>query len=143
MCFLPQGTSHQPGVNQRTMAELFAVAEDRSPHWQYHLHLSMVEVYRERVYDLMGEESMVEGQIKLGNEGNHLAGVKWIHVKNTEEAIRVRGVVGVAGLGGVGWDIFSALLLTGLYIRVCVCVCVCVCRCSSVARKGVLLLPQP
>ena len=95
----PQGTAHQPGVNQRAMEELFAVAEGRSPHWEYQVHLSMVEVYRERVYDLLGAESMVEVQIKLGNEGSHLAGVNWIQVKDTEEAARVRGGVGWGGVG--------------------------------------------
>ena len=101
------------------MAELFAVAEGRSPHWEYRVHLSMVEVYRERVYDLLGEESMVEVQIKLGNEGSHLAGVKWIHVKTTEEAIKVRS--GRTGAIAVTYISVMCVYVCVHLVHICVC----------------------
>lgn len=55
--FTMEGTEENRGVNYRTLKELFRIAEDRSGVMRYELHVSILEVYNEKIKDLLVENS--------------------------------------------------------------------------------------
>ena len=42
-----KGPSHDPGINQRALQELFRETADRSEEWEYVISVSVVEIYNE------------------------------------------------------------------------------------------------
>jgi len=52
-----EGTPENRGVNYRTLEELFRIADQRSRTMRYELFVSMLEVYNERIRDLLIENS--------------------------------------------------------------------------------------
>ncbi|XP_047979052.1 kinesin-like protein KIN-14S [Salvia hispanica] len=52
-----EGTSENRGVNYRTLKELFRISEERSTIMRYELFVSMLEVYNEKIRDLLVENS--------------------------------------------------------------------------------------
>ncbi|KAL1294164.1 hypothetical protein HN51_054832 [Arachis hypogaea] len=55
--FTMEGTPEQRGVNYRTLEELFRIAEERHGVMKYELCVSMLEVYNEKIRDLLVENS--------------------------------------------------------------------------------------
>ncbi|XVF57438.1 hypothetical protein PTKIN_Ptkin06aG0205300 [Pterospermum kingtungense] len=55
--FTMEGTPENRGVNYRTLGELFRVSGERSGVMKYELFVSMMEVYNEKIRDLLGENS--------------------------------------------------------------------------------------
>lgn len=53
--FTMEGTPENRGVNYRTLEELFRVSEERSSLMRYEFFVSMLEVYNERIRDLLPE----------------------------------------------------------------------------------------
>ncbi|KAK2436396.1 kinesin protein KIN-14S [Trifolium repens] len=51
--FTMEGTPEHHGVNYRTLEELFRISEDRQGTMKYELHVSMLEVYNEKIKDLL------------------------------------------------------------------------------------------
>lgn len=52
-----EGTSENRGVNYRTLEELFRISRERSSIMRYELLVSMLEVYNEKIRDLLVENS--------------------------------------------------------------------------------------
>lgn len=52
-----EGTPENTGVNYRTLEELFHISNDRSGFMRYELFVSMLEVYNEKIRDLLVENS--------------------------------------------------------------------------------------
>lgn len=52
-----EGTPEERGVNYRTLEELFKISEERKGIMKYQLHVSMLEVYNEKLRDLLVENS--------------------------------------------------------------------------------------
>lgn len=52
-----EGTAENRGVNYRTLEELFRVSEERSDIMRYQLFVSMLEVYNEKIRDLLVEDA--------------------------------------------------------------------------------------
>lgn len=50
-----EGTSENRGVNYRTLKELFRISSERSSTMRYELFVSMLEVYNEKIRDLLVE----------------------------------------------------------------------------------------
>lgn len=48
-----EGTSENRGVNYRTLKELFRISGERSSIMRYELFVSMLEVYNEKIRDLL------------------------------------------------------------------------------------------
>lgn len=70
--FTMEGTPENRGVNYRTLEELFRIADQRSRTMRYELFVSMLEVYNERIRDLLIENSSEPSkklEIKQGPEG--------------------------------------------------------------------------
>lgn len=55
--FTMEGTAENRGVNYRTLEELFRVSEERSDIMRYQLFVSMLEVYNEKIRDLLVEDA--------------------------------------------------------------------------------------
>lgn len=55
--FTMEGTPENRGVNYRTLKELFKISEERSGVMKYELYVSMLEVYNEKIRDLLAENS--------------------------------------------------------------------------------------
>lgn len=55
--FTMEGTPENRGVNYRTLEELFRISKDRSSTMKYELSVSMLEVYNEKIRDLLVENS--------------------------------------------------------------------------------------
>ncbi|GAY60104.1 hypothetical protein CUMW_199500, partial [Citrus unshiu] len=55
--FTMEGTPENRGVNYRTLEELFRVSKDRNGIMRYELFVSMLEVYNEKIRDLLVENS--------------------------------------------------------------------------------------
>jgi len=55
--FTMEGTPEHRGVNYRTLEELFRITEERHHTMKYELSVSMLEVYNEKIRDLLVENS--------------------------------------------------------------------------------------
>lgn len=55
--FTMEGTPEHRGVNYRTLEELFRITEERHDTMKYELSVSMLEVYNEKIRDLLVENS--------------------------------------------------------------------------------------
>ncbi|KAJ0795449.1 putative minus-end-directed kinesin ATPase [Helianthus annuus] len=55
--FTMEGTAENWGVNYRTLKELFRVSKERSDIMKYQLFVSMLEVYNEKIKDLLVEDT--------------------------------------------------------------------------------------
>ena len=55
--FTMEGTPEHRGVNYRTLEELFRITEERHGIMKYELRVSMLEVYNEKIRDLLVENS--------------------------------------------------------------------------------------
>ena len=55
--FTMEGTLENRGVNYRTLEELFRISRERSKIINYELFVSMLEVYNEKIRDLLVEKS--------------------------------------------------------------------------------------
>ena len=55
--FTMEGTPENRGVNYRTLEELFRISEEKGGVMRYELVVSMLEVYNEKIRDLLVENS--------------------------------------------------------------------------------------
>ena len=55
--FTMEGTPEERGVNYRTLEELFRISEERKGVMKYELNVCMLEVYNEKIRDLLVENS--------------------------------------------------------------------------------------
>lgn len=55
--FTMEGTPENRGVNYRTLEKLFSLSSERSSIMKYELSVSMLEVYNEKIRDLLVENS--------------------------------------------------------------------------------------
>ncbi|XP_074264750.1 kinesin-like protein KIN-14S [Silene latifolia] len=87
--FTMEGTPENRGVNYRTLKELFRIADHRSCTMKYELCVSMLEVYNERIRDLLVEntsEPPKKLEIKQSAEGTQeVPGLVEARVYGTEE----------------------------------------------------------
>ncbi|KAE8725230.1 hypothetical protein F3Y22_tig00009009pilonHSYRG00280 [Hibiscus syriacus] len=87
--FTMEGTPENRGVNYKTLEELFRIAGERGGVMKYELFVSMMEVYNEKIRDLLGENSNQPTKrldIKQAADGTQeVPGVVEASVYNTEE----------------------------------------------------------
>ncbi|CAN1199488.1 Kinesin-like protein KIN-14S, partial [Linum perenne] len=87
--FTMEGTPENRGVNYRTLEELFRISEERKGYMKYELYVSMLEVYNEKLRDLLVENSKEQSKrldIKQAADGTQeVPGLIESHVSSTEE----------------------------------------------------------
>uniref|UniRef100_A0A1J3K825 Kinesin-like protein n=1 Tax=Noccaea caerulescens TaxID=107243 RepID=A0A1J3K825_NOCCA len=87
--FTMEGTPENRGVNYRTLEELFHCSESRSRLMKFELSVSMLEVYNEKIRDLLVENSNHQPkklEVKQSAEGTQeVPGLVEAQVYNTDE----------------------------------------------------------
>ncbi|CAK9168033.1 unnamed protein product [Ilex paraguariensis] len=87
--FTMEGTPEKRGVNYRTLEELFRMSNERSSILRYELFVSMLEVYNEKIRDLLVEDCSQPAkklEIKQSAEGTQeVPGLVEAHVYGTDE----------------------------------------------------------
>ncbi|KAG4908602.1 hypothetical protein JHK82_057264 [Glycine max] len=87
--FTMEGTPEHRGVNYRTLEELFRITEERHGTMKYELSVSMLEVYNEKIRDLLVENSTQPTkklEIKQAAEGTQeVPGLVEARVYGTED----------------------------------------------------------
>ncbi|XP_071699078.1 kinesin-like protein KIN-14S [Rutidosis leptorrhynchoides] len=87
--FTMEGTAENRGVNYRTLEELFRVSEERSDIMKYQLFVSMLEVYNEKIKDLLVDDADQHAkklEIKQSAEGTQeVPGLSEVPVNKTDE----------------------------------------------------------
>ncbi|CAN4111141.1 unnamed protein product [Withania somnifera] len=87
--FTMEGTPENSGVNYRTLEKLFSLSSERSSIMKYELFVSMLEVYNEKIKDLLVENSNQPAkklEIKQSAEGTQeVPGLVEARVHSTDE----------------------------------------------------------
>ncbi|KAK9161217.1 hypothetical protein Syun_007558 [Stephania yunnanensis] len=87
--FTMEGTPENRGVNYRTLEELFRISNERGGTSKYELFVSMLEVYNEKIRDLLVENSNEPSkklEIKQAAEGTQeIPGLTEARVHSTDE----------------------------------------------------------
>ena len=78
-----EGTSAQPGVNYRTAVELFRLIEERKPAWRYEVEGGMVEIYNDKVRDLLGNGTGL--RVRHGDAGVQVPTATYVRVNDPTE----------------------------------------------------------
>nr|GEV11644.1 kinesin-like protein KIFC3 [Tanacetum cinerariifolium] len=84
-----EGTAENRGVNYRTLEKLFSLSEERSDTMRYEMSVSMLEIYNEKIRDLLVKDAKQPAKklkVKLSTEGTHeVSGLSEVRVHNTDE----------------------------------------------------------
>ncbi|KAJ8747981.1 hypothetical protein K2173_013119 [Erythroxylum novogranatense] len=85
--FTMEGTSHDRGVNYRTLQQLFKIVGEREETISYDISVSVLEVYNEQIRDLLALSPTGKRlEIKQVSEGvHHVPGTVEAKVENIEE----------------------------------------------------------
>ncbi|XP_062818041.1 kinesin-like protein KIFC3 isoform X2 [Anolis carolinensis] len=65
-----EGTRENPGINQRALQLLFSEVQAKASDWEYHISVSVAEIYNEALRDLLGKEPQEKLDIKLCPDGS-------------------------------------------------------------------------
>ncbi|KAK9845317.1 hypothetical protein WJX81_003385 [Elliptochloris bilobata] len=88
------GTAEDPGINFRTMCELFrSIKEERPAEMRYEITAAILELYNEAVYDLLAPGGKAELELARSAGGFDLPDLTRVSVKSAEQiqAIMARG----------------------------------------------------
>ncbi|XP_077376589.1 kinesin-like protein KIFC3 isoform X2 [Festucalex cinctus] len=87
-----EGVSSDPGLNQRALRLLFSHVSDKSPEWEFHICVSMLEIYNETLRDLLGEHPADKLDIKMNPDGSgqlHVPGLTRVPVRTFDDVNQV------------------------------------------------------
>jgi len=100
--FTMDGTDDNPGVNLRALRQLFKMAQDRAPMFEYNIKVAIFEIYNEEIRDLIAtadkankkdKDKDVELKVRhLPDGGVEVIGVTWIPVTTDSDVIRLSNV---------------------------------------------------
>eukprot|EP00736_Rhodelphis_marinus_P014317 Rmarinus@m.20946 len=81
-----EGPESNPGVNTRSLQELFKIVEERREDATITLSVSILEIYNETVRDLLGSnDSDAKYEIKQGPDGNYVTNLTIKEVESVQE----------------------------------------------------------
>ena len=81
------GTPEQPGMNLRSLTELFRLREERKDDVSYEITVSFYEVYNEELYDLLDKNKDKELKIRQGSTGVYVEGLVERKVESEEDVL--------------------------------------------------------
>ncbi|XP_062387472.1 kinesin-like protein KIFC3 [Sardina pilchardus] len=89
-----EGTSENPGINQRALKHLFNEIEERKDMWEYTVSVTSVEIYNEVLRDLLSKDGE-KLDIKMNPDGSgqlHVPGLRVIEVKSFQHIKKILGM---------------------------------------------------
>jgi len=100
--FTMDGSEDNPGVNLRALRQLFKMAADRAPMFEYTIKVAIFEIYNEEIRDLIAtavdkkpgtKKEKEEYKVRhLPDGGVEVVGVAWIPVTNDADVIRLSNI---------------------------------------------------
>merc|ERR1719410_1548334 len=90
------GPPDNPGVNLRALEELFKIAEQRTPMFEYTITMSVYEIYNDKVACLLTPKKERSGKtfkLRLNQDGTvFVEHAKEVEVKNKEEVVNTLAI---------------------------------------------------
>ncbi|KHJ77710.1 kinesin motor domain protein, partial [Oesophagostomum dentatum] len=84
-----EGPETDPGINQRAIMQLFEAADGRNKDIDYEISISMMEIYNEKIRDLLGTTSSPLA-IRLGEDGRlSIPGLREVRVTSVDHVVEV------------------------------------------------------
>eukprot|EP00456_Euglypha_rotunda_P026186 TRINITY_DN21121_c0_g2_i1.p1 TRINITY_DN21121_c0_g2~~TRINITY_DN21121_c0_g2_i1.p1 ORF type:complete len:267 (-),score=60.99 TRINITY_DN21121_c0_g2_i1:11-739(-) len=78
------------GVNVRALKELFRIKKLRQSDWEYTIHVSMLEIYNEKIRDLLaGSQEELKLRQGAGTNGNYIENLKTMAVEQDEDVLNI------------------------------------------------------
>ncbi|KAG9352536.1 hypothetical protein JZ751_020950 [Albula glossodonta] len=87
-----EGVPENPGINQRALQLLFSEVSEKAPDWDFHITVSMVEIYNETLRNLLGDNPSEKLDIKMCPDGSgqlYVPGLTEFAVQSVEDINRV------------------------------------------------------
>ncbi|XP_061669395.1 kinesin-like protein KIFC3 isoform X2 [Syngnathoides biaculeatus] len=87
-----EGVPSDPGLNQRALHLLFSQVTDKSPEWEFHICVSMLEIYNETLRDLLGDKQADKLDIKMNPDGSgqlYVPGLTRVAVRTVDDVNKV------------------------------------------------------
>ncbi|XP_061102920.1 kinesin-like protein KIFC3 [Conger conger] len=87
-----EGVPENPGINQRALKLLFAEVTEKAPDWDFHITVSMVEIYNETLRNLLGDNPSEKLDIKMCPDGSgqlYVPGLTEFAVQSVEDINKV------------------------------------------------------
>ncbi|XP_052000576.1 kinesin-like protein KIFC3 [Xyrauchen texanus] len=89
-----EGTTENPGINQRALKHLFNEVEERKDMWTYTVSVSSVEIYNEVLRDLLSKDGE-KLDIKINPDGTgqlHVPGLRVMEVKSFQHIKKILAI---------------------------------------------------
>ncbi|KTF75045.1 hypothetical protein cypCar_00032186, partial [Cyprinus carpio] len=89
-----EGTTENPGINQRALKHLFNEIEERKDMWTYTISVSSVEIYNEVLRDLLSKDGE-KLDIKINPDGTgqlHVPGLRVMEVKSFQHIKKILAI---------------------------------------------------
>ncbi|KAL7689156.1 putative kinesin-like protein [Plasmopara halstedii] len=84
--FTMSGSPENPGINTRSLQELFARKNERMKEYQDEITVSIMEIYNEQIRDLLAQNAASTNlQVRQGSMGNFVPGLTIVPVQTLEE----------------------------------------------------------
>ncbi|XP_007946255.1 kinesin-like protein KIFC3 [Orycteropus afer afer] len=87
-----EGSSENPGINQRALQLLFSEVQEKASDWQYTITVSVAEIYNEVLRDLLGKEPQEKLEIRLCPDGSgqlYVPGLTEFQVQSVDDINKV------------------------------------------------------
>ena len=82
-----QGPADNPGVNVRALQKLFITASEREIDTAYDIKITLLEIYNDKIQDLLGEKGGRELKPKQGQHGMEVPDLTSVIVKTKEDVL--------------------------------------------------------
>ena len=89
--FTMEGPSANRGVYYRAVAEMFRLSEERAGKWSYDVQISLVEIYNEKLIDLLNDKRSK----KIDDDEEDVADAKLEIYHETDGAVEIKGLTQV------------------------------------------------
>lgn len=83
--FTMEGPKENPGVNTRALEKLFADVASKQGEWDYGLRITLLEIYNEKVQDLLSDDPSPNLKVVQGKEGMSVLGLTHAAVSSADE----------------------------------------------------------
>lgn len=84
------GPADSPGINTRSLQELFERKTQRSKEYQDEITVSVMEIYNEQIRDLLAQDAASTNlQVRQGPTGNFVPGLTLVPVQSLEEVFEL------------------------------------------------------